>query len=43
MKMKKWMTEILLTVTTEEIEGIAAEVYKKEKAKAVKGRSVWIK
>ena len=36
-KVKTWVTEILLDVTQTEIESVAKEVLKKEKSKAAKG------
>lgn len=38
LKMRKWMTEILLSVTSDELQSIATEVYKKERIKLDKGR-----
>lgn len=38
MKVKHWMTEVLLDVTSEEITKIAHSVYDKAKAQALKGR-----
>ena len=35
--MRKMLTEVLLTVTSEEMEDVAREVYAKERAKASKG------
>ena len=37
MKVKQWLTEILLGVTSEELTSVAKEVYKKAKQKAAKG------
>ena len=37
LKVRQLLTEVLITVTTEEITAVAQEVYNREKAKAAKG------
>ena len=37
MKMRRWMTEILLDVTNTEVEAVAAEVYRKSRQRKSQG------
>lgn len=42
LKVKRWMTEILLEVTNEEIEKVVQGVYSKARVHALKGRSMFV-